>query len=261
MTDYAEEQANELEALESIYPEELEILSRESPISFQITVKSQLCDTNFNCDGEADSAAECVLLFTYTSTYPDELPEIEVIEPEESDLDDHDVETLLKTLKQEGEENLGMAMVFTLVSVALEWVTTNKEDKRVRAKDEKDRIKQEAEEAERKRFEGHRVTVETFMAWKMKFDAEMAEIKRLEAKRKEQEKSGANTLTGKELFMMNSDLDDSDIQFLGGDEAVGGETTTAEVEVDETLFQDLDDLDFDDDDEDDEDFDPDAEDD
>ena len=42
MTAYDEEQEQELEALESIYPEELEILSREKPLSFQIAVKSQV---------------------------------------------------------------------------------------------------------------------------------------------------------------------------------------------------------------------------
>ena len=31
-----------------------------------------------------------------------------------------------------------------------------------------------------KRFEGTRVTIETFMAWKAKFDAERIEVKRLQ---------------------------------------------------------------------------------
>lgn len=40
MTDYGEEQRNELEALESIYPDSFTVLS-ENPPSFTITVTSE----------------------------------------------------------------------------------------------------------------------------------------------------------------------------------------------------------------------------
>jgi len=277
MTAYDEEQEQELEALESIYPEELEILSREKPISFQIAVKSQLVDPFANADekevGDSNGEipdAECILKFVLPETYPDALPEMEVVDPEESNLDETDVKGLLDKLRTEGDENVGMAMIFTLVSVALDWLTQNHEEKLTKAKEAAERKQAESEEAERKRFEGTRVTVETFMAWKMKFDAEMAELKRIEEKRREAEgkTGGGGNLTGKELFSMNADLDDSDIKFLGddggggGDDAVvggGGGGVASGVEVDETLFQDLEDLDFDDDD--DEDFDPDLDDD
>ena len=46
-------------------------------------------------------------------------------------------------------ENLGMVMVFTLVSYALEWLSTHKEGLARTAKEEKERKKQELEEAER----------------------------------------------------------------------------------------------------------------
>ena len=157
-------------------------------------------------------------------------------------------------------------MIFSLVSVALDWLTQNHEDKLTKAKDEAERKKTELEEVERKRFEGTRVTVETFMAWKMKFDAELAELKRIEDKKREAEGRGVGVggnVSGKELFAINADLDDSDIKFLGGDDggggrgddadAVGGGGGASGVEVDEALFQDMEDLDFDDDDED---FDP-----
>lgn len=270
MTAYDEEQEQELEALESIYPEELEILSREKPISFQISVKSQLEDAWLieeakklgNENGEIPDA-ECVLKFVLPENYPDELPEMEVVDPEESNLDETDVKALLDKLKAEGEENMGMAMTFTLVSVALDWLSQNHEVKLTKAKEESERKKEESEAAEQKRFEGTRVTVETFMAWKMKFDAELKELKRIEDKKREAEgkAGGASLVTGKELFAMNADLDDSDIKFLGGDADGAGEVEegggggAAGVDVDETLFQDLEDLDFDD--EDDEDFDPD----
>ena len=114
MTAYDEEQEQELEALESIYPEELEILSREKPLSFQIAVKSQLVDPftaenekdadgdddDADADGSEIPAAECTLKFVLPDTYPDALPEMEVVDPEDSNLDEQDVKGLLDKLKQ-----------------------------------------------------------------------------------------------------------------------------------------------------------------
>ncbi|XP_018024122.1 RWD domain-containing protein 1 [Hyalella azteca] len=88
-------------------------------------------------------------------------------------------------------------------------------------------------------FEGTRVTVETFMTWKAKFDAEMAALK----SSTDISIDGKKRLTGKELFLADKTLNESDLSFLGeGDTAVA---------VDETLFENLDDLELDDDDEDD----------
>jgi len=90
-----------------------------------------------------------------------------------------------------------------------------------------------------KRFEGTKVTVETFLKWKKDFDREQEEIKM------QTQAAVSKKPTGKQLFETNESLFKD----------VADET---EVAVDETLFQDLDDLDLDDDDEDDE-WHPDAE--
>ena len=47
------------------------------------------------------------------------------------------------------EENLGMVMVFTLVSYSLEWLTSFLEERERKAQEEALRIKKEKEEAER----------------------------------------------------------------------------------------------------------------
>lgn len=60
-----------------------------------------------------------------------------------------------------------------------------------------------------KRFEGTRVTVETFLSWKEKFDEEMGYKKRKELAEREGKK-----LTGRELFMTDKTLDQSDLKFL-----------------------------------------------
>lgn len=53
------------------------------------------------------------------------------------------------------------------------------------------------------------MTVETFLSWKEKFDEEMGYSKRKELAEREGKK-----LTGKELFMTDKTLDQSDLKFL-----------------------------------------------
>ncbi|XP_071539898.1 RWD domain-containing protein 1 [Panulirus ornatus] len=231
MTDYKEEQNNEIEALESIYPEEFEILDVEPQHKFKISVKSEGSDPYDDLQVEA---AEITLHFEYTPTYPDEPPVMEVTPIE--NIEDEDLEDLRVQLQEQCEENLGMVMVFTLVSHSLEWLSTYMETQARSAREEQERKKEEQEEAERKKFEGTRVTVETFLAWKAKFDAEMATLR--SEKEKEEEKN--KKLTGRELFQKDQTLNESDLSFLGDGEG--------EVTVDESLFQDLEDLDLDDED-------------
>ncbi|KAM6355066.1 RWD domain-containing protein 1 isoform 3-T3 [Podargus strigoides] len=186
MTDYSEEQRNELEALESIYPDSFTVLS-EKPTTFTITVTSEA--------GENDETVQTTLKFTYREKYPDETPLCEVVSQE--NLDDNDVTDIIKLLEQQ------------------------------------------------QRFHGTPVTIENFLNWKAKFDAELLEIKR--KKMKEEEQAGKNKLSGKQLFEMDHNLDTSDIQFL--------EEAGNSVEVDESLFQEMDDLELEDE-EDDPDYNP-----
>ena len=69
------------------------------------------------------------------------------------------------------------------------------------------------------------------MAWKQEFDA-----KRLHGRKKAVESQ--KKLTGKELFLQNSTLNDSDLKFISAEE---------NVEFDEALFDDMDGLDLEDD--------------
>lgn len=89
-------------------------------------------------------------------------------------------------------ENLGMAMVFTLVSAAQEklneFMNKLKEDK----ESEKLMKEKEAEEADRKKFVGTAVTLETFLAWRQTFEQEMMQINK-----KSKEDNLKGKLTGK----------------------------------------------------------------
>ena len=55
------------------------------------------------------------------------------------------------------------------------------------------------------------MTVESFLAWKMKFDA-----KRLPVSERERDDEKTRKLTGRELFMKDATLNESDLTFLGG---------------------------------------------
>lgn len=109
----------------------------------------------------------------------------------------------MKHLFSQAEENVGLAMVFTIVSAVqerLSQLVEEAEEARVR---EEERKRHEEEEAERQRFEGTRVQVETFLAWKAAFDAEMAELKLQKGLKS---KEGPRKLTGEWLLPPSSIL-------------------------------------------------------
>ncbi|XP_028164726.1 RWD domain-containing protein 1 [Ostrinia furnacalis] len=227
--DYKYEQTSEVEALDSIYCGDMQILETKPFHKFSIPIKSEGYD-----DGEG---LACNLIFTYTAKYPEELPIIELDNEDNFDDSVHKNE-LLEHLTQQGTENLGMVMIFTLVSAGQEWLN-EKWDYIKKEREERILAKLKAdEEAELKRFEGTRVTVESFLAWRKQFEIDMG----IPARR-EREAKGKDKLTGKELFLRDTTLNESDLKFLDDGDA---------VKVDESLFQDLDDLDISD--EDDEDY-------
>uniref|UniRef100_UPI00398E8B11 RWD domain-containing protein 1 isoform X1 n=1 Tax=Pristiophorus japonicus TaxID=55135 RepID=UPI00398E8B11 len=235
MTDYIEEQRNELEALESIYPDSFTVVL-ENPACFTITVTSET--------GENEETVEATLQFTYVAQYPDDPPIFEINGQE--NLQMSDVADIMTLLKEQAQENIGMVMIFTLVTAVQEKLNQIVDQIKSRKEEEKILKEKEAEEVEKAVFHGTLVTIENFLSWKAKFDADLAEIRRKE--QKEEEQIGKVKLTGKQLFETDHNLDTSDIQFL---------EEGNNVEVDESLFQDMDDLELDD--EDDPDYNPDLE--
>lgn len=229
MTDYQEEQRNELEALESIYPEEFTVV--EEPSCFRI-------ETFCEDPGEEheDCKVSACLQFTYVETYPDAVPLIEIASCE--GLEDELVEQLREFLLQQAEENLGMVMVFTLVSAAQEKLNEYVEELKRRKEEEKIRKQREEEEREKAVFTGTHVNYETFMKWRIAFEKE------INSNKKNNSDSLKGKLTGRQLFERDASMNLSDISFFEG---LGQEQDEeVEVEVDETLFQDLDDLELED---------------
>ncbi|KAJ2012201.1 Protein gir2 [Coemansia sp. S610] len=229
---YAEEQTNEVEILQSIYPTELVILHAEVPQKFAISV-------DVEDDGEI---RPCNLQLTveYTETYPDTLPLFEItLSPStlappteiEAELNDKDLSDLTDKLRELGEECLGMAMVFSmstgLKEVAVQRLTEKTADL-VRKKEEKTRREIEADQA---KFIGTPVTRASFLEWKAKFDVEFKDhLSRLASEAGEDrfkraaggsKKDEDRRLTGRQLFEQDRSLAQSDSTFIAdGDVAV-----------------------------------------
>ncbi|KAH8363541.1 hypothetical protein KR084_011424 [Drosophila pseudotakahashii] len=227
---YKEDQTNEVEALDSIYCGEMQILATEPHHKFQIPIATE----EYNAE-EPENGLSCKLVFTYTATYPDGAPVVEIEEPE--NFEDSFETRLLEHLQKTIEEHLGMEMIFSLVSSAQEWLNERWDEHKFHQEEQREQKLREVEEEERKKFEGTRVTVESFLTWKLDFE----ETTGIAAKRETNNVSKKQT--GRELFMLDTTLNDSDIKFL----LEAGESIES-VKIDEALFQDLGELDLDDDD-------------
>ncbi|KAK7014883.1 RWD-domain-containing protein [Favolaschia claudopus] len=201
----------EFEVLESIYPSEL---TKISDTIIQIDVEPE--DTEDGVD-----PLKLTLEVQYPPEYPDVLPNLSLHAIEgEGEIDDSERDSLLKDLQTMGEENVGIAMTFTLVSHLREQlsvlVKTRAELKR-KEEMEKERLAIEAEEA---RTRGTPVTPESFRAWKIKFDREQAlarktreeeKLRALTPKEREENKRIGGRLSGRQLFERNKNLEDDNL--------------------------------------------------
>ncbi|RXG53543.1 RWD domain-containing protein 1 [Armadillidium vulgare] len=119
------------------------LLEQEPLHKFKIVVKSE--DYEESTDEGIGAAVD--LIFEYTPSYPDEPPLLE-INPLHN-LDDDDIEILRNRLQEQCSENLGMVMVFTLVSFTLEWLNNKIESDKKKQEEEKELKKKALEELER----------------------------------------------------------------------------------------------------------------
>ncbi|XVF26916.1 hypothetical protein REPUB_Repub14bG0061500 [Reevesia pubescens] len=170
MTDHVQEQEMEIEALEAILMDEFkEIHSGESGLGtsnrcFQITLSPQDDDT----DQSTTMPVQLGLIFSHTEKYPDEPPLLNV--QSIRGIQTSDLKVLKEKLEQEASENLGMAMIYTLVASAKEWLSE-------RYSQDADADNAEEEEATKDEVivpHGEPVTVDTFLAWRERFEAELA---------------------------------------------------------------------------------------
>uniref|UniRef100_A0A914RVC9 RWD domain-containing protein n=1 Tax=Parascaris equorum TaxID=6256 RepID=A0A914RVC9_PAREQ len=190
----ADTQAEELEALEAIYPGEIEVESREYPnIVFRISLHLHSELEPGKADGAASAQAfQAILLLRLPGDYPDVIPDIELLGLD-GVFNERRIQRVVDELRAVAEENLGMPMGFTIVCALQDHM-------------------------------GTRVTVESFLAWRQKWDAEMKLLKEKDILAREAALAGR--LTGRQLFLRDTTLSLSDVVLIQGDA----------VEIDESLF-------------------------
>lgn len=170
MTDYMQEQEMEIEALEAILMDEFkEIRPGESGLStsgrcFQIAISPQ----DDGGDEPNSMPVQLGLIFAHTERYPDEPPLLNVTSIR--GIPNEDLRILKQKLEEEAAENLGMAMIYTLVATAKDWM-----DERFKQDEgSDDALEDEAKKDEVIIPHGEPVTLETFLAWRERFEAELA---------------------------------------------------------------------------------------
>lgn len=200
-----DEQKEEREVLDSIFPEEIQDIS-DTEYRVSITL-----DVNIGEDEESEPPV-IILNVRYPEAYPDEAPILDVTTPPNAakhpQLDvQEDKARLLDALQPTIEENMGMAMVFSLVSTLKDGAELLISERQQAIQAQKDFETQQAEAEENRKFEGEKVTRESFLAWQEKFKQEMAEEKAKKAAELEAEerkkrggKAEEKKLTGKQLW-------------------------------------------------------------
>merc|ERR1711937_575207 len=222
----SEEQEEEFEALQAIYPEiERYEESPEQPLLiFAIDLASETEENQLSVR----------LQISMPETYPEVGPECDVLEYSDS-LDPADCVNIEKFIRETCEDQLGEIMCFTVISGVQDQLNDLVDEIERRKLEAEEKRKQEEEEAAQKKFIGTRVTVESFLQWKEKFDAELEALKTKEQKDKEAALQGR--MTGKQLFLTKKAVDNEDVTIAMADQ----------VEVDESLFENMDELDLDED--------------
>ncbi|KDQ60844.1 hypothetical protein JAAARDRAFT_31835 [Jaapia argillacea MUCL 33604] len=194
----------EFEVLEAIYPTELSKLSERD---IQIDVEPEEVT-------DGDDPLKLNLNVHYPDEYPDALPDLS-LENVEGSLDEDELNSLLNDLRIVGEENLGMAMTFTLVSHLREHLSILVRTKAERRRKEESEKERQALEAEEARTRGTPVTLESFLAWKQAFDKEMAlrkakedeeRMRGLTPKERDEFKRFGTRLSGRQLFERDKNL-------------------------------------------------------
>ncbi|KAE9413459.1 hypothetical protein Angca_010052, partial [Angiostrongylus cantonensis] len=146
--DYEAQQLQEIEALQAIYQEdELELICAQYPdIALRVKLKS-------GQDGERNSDFQISLLIELPSNYPDVIPRL-ALEDVDDVLSTGRIQKAVKKLEDEARVNLGMVMVFSIVSALQDEIGILLEEKKKETELKVEEEKEKAEAIERRKFEG-----------------------------------------------------------------------------------------------------------
>jgi hypothetical protein len=230
--DYAEEQQQEIEILQSIYPDELTVYS---PTEF---------DINILLETASERNHRLKLVISYPETYPEVEPELKVqfgellegdyleedsdseseaenkvvIIAETVDLSKQDLTDLQNELIDEAADNVGMPSVFTLASSLKDRAEQLFEQKVKTQQKRYDEDMLAREREEQKKFYGTKTTPETFKEWREKFRKELRIDERIIERKNAYHKG---KMTGKQIFEAGLAGDEDDVEEItAGIEAV-----------------------------------------
>lgn len=160
----------------------------------------------------------------YPEEYPDVGPNLTISSPPNAvkhpRLDvQEDRDLLMESLQPTIEENLGMPMIFTLVSALKESAEQLMIERADAIQAEMDQVAAKREEEENRKFHGTAVTVQSFLEWHAKFKKEVEdeELRVREEKESEDKKKKTTKeekkLTGRQLWergLAKGDYDEED---------------------------------------------------
>ncbi|KAK9368628.1 RWD domain-containing protein [Lipomyces kononenkoae] len=222
--DPEEERAQELELLQSMYPDEMTVIS---PTVF--TIAAHLEPPTPSNGGTLKSGNQSLLVrVEYTENYPETAPVIELSLEQEIAADDNedgndekaneepivldnsDLANLRDKAAQEAQDNLGFPSVFAIMSSLKDQADSILQEKQVERERERDAKIREEEEKEQAKFRGTLVDRENFFEWRRKFKAEMAALTEKDGIHEEIKRRP----TGREIFEKGLDgsknIDDED---------------------------------------------------
>jgi len=249
MSNYDEDQSMELEALQSIYPSELKVLSDIIPREYELIVKTSMD----NDETDDDNNISCMLVIRLPADYPAVPCEI-VVHSHRNIANDmiFEIQQYVNKLALECSDSESVA-IFTIYSAVQEWLQEHgKQAKSASVNDIKatsttatasdvdaDGALQSTviKQASPLGIEaGTIVTLESFTAWKHLFDAERERIRASQtsaSQRQQQQK-----LSGKQLFMQNiaADVADDEAESMPLESTTAGGTAAEQGKAGVTYF-------------------------
>lgn len=184
-----------------------------SPSEFRISITLDLPPDTEATEPPGTAPPTMVLSVRYPDAYPDEAPHLELLAGGDGGGETHpffsvadDRASLLAQLEDTVQENLGMAMVFTLVSALKDAAEQLVVSRRAEAAKKREEALLEAERLENEKFHGTPVTRETFLKWREEFLKEMEEARAREEEARLAELKKAKgpkelpRLTGRQLW-------------------------------------------------------------
>ncbi|CZR60832.1 probable GIR2 Highly acidic protein with anomalous electrophoretic behavior [Phialocephala subalpina] len=182
-----EEQVEEREVLDSIFPDEIQDISETE---FRISI---LLDIT-NDDGDESEPPTILLQVKYPDAYPEEPPVLDLLPIPNAPIHPY-------------FSNMGMAMIFTLVSTLKDNAEQLVAERQAGTRHEHEQKVLALEAEENKKFHGTPVNPETFMKWRADFRKEMEELRvkqeeddEAAEKKKNRGKDTVTQLTGKQLW-------------------------------------------------------------